>query len=103
MSADGLAKVMQAAGSSVVVVLLNACYSEVQAQTLSAHIPCVIGMSLLTLFPNPICSYSITGASVTLLLEVYCSHVISTLCTDSSSTRLRMRLTIWSRRLFCDV
>jgi RNA polymerase sigma factor (sigma-70 family) len=44
VSADGLAQVMQAAGSSVVVVLLNACFSKVQAQTLSAHIPCVIGM-----------------------------------------------------------
>lgn len=45
VSADGLAQVMQAAGASVTVVVLNACYSEVQAQALVAHVPCVIGMA----------------------------------------------------------
>jgi RNA polymerase sigma factor (sigma-70 family) len=45
VSAGGLAQVMQAAGASVTVVVLNACYSEVQAQALVAHVPCVIGMS----------------------------------------------------------
>jgi hypothetical protein len=45
VGAEGLAQVMQAAGASVVLVVLNACYSEVQAQVLVAHVPCVIGMS----------------------------------------------------------
>jgi hypothetical protein len=45
VSADVLAGVMRAAGASIVVVFLNACYSETQAQALVAHIPCIIGMS----------------------------------------------------------
>jgi hypothetical protein len=44
VSADGLSQVMQAAGAGVMVVVLNACYSEVQAQALVAHVPCVVGM-----------------------------------------------------------
>jgi hypothetical protein len=44
VSAEGLAQVMRAAGTSVMVVVLNACYSEVQAQALVAHVPCVVGM-----------------------------------------------------------
>ncbi|HEX2687932.1 MAG TPA: CHAT domain-containing protein [Kofleriaceae bacterium] len=44
VSAEGLAQVMRAAGASVMVVVLNACYSEVQAQALVAHVPCVVGM-----------------------------------------------------------
>lgn len=43
VSANGLSQVIQAAGASVAVVVLNACYSEVQAQALVAHVPCVIG------------------------------------------------------------
>jgi RNA polymerase sigma factor (sigma-70 family) len=45
ISTDNLSQVMRAAGASVTLVVLNACYSEVQAQVLVAHIPCVIGMS----------------------------------------------------------
>ena len=45
LSADALAGVVRAAGASVAVVFLNACYSETQALALVAHIPCVIGMS----------------------------------------------------------
>jgi hypothetical protein len=45
VTADALAKVMEAAGASVVVVVLNACYSEVQARALVAYVPCVIGMT----------------------------------------------------------
>jgi RNA polymerase sigma factor (sigma-70 family) len=45
MSANGLASVMEAAGASVSVVVLNACYSEVQAQALVSRVPCVIGAS----------------------------------------------------------
>lgn len=44
VSAEDLALVMQAAGASVKIVVLNACYSEVQAQALIAHVPCVVGM-----------------------------------------------------------
>jgi hypothetical protein len=33
-----------AAGSSVKLVVLNACYSEVQAEALLAHVGCVVGM-----------------------------------------------------------
>jgi len=45
VSADGLARVMEAAGANVAVVVLNACYSEVQAQALVSCVPCVIGAS----------------------------------------------------------
>src|SRR6185295_13986290 len=45
VSTEGLEQVMRAAGASVTVVVLNACFSEVQAQALVAHVPCVIGMS----------------------------------------------------------
>lgn len=43
VSGAALAQVMAAAGGSVRLVLLNACYSAVQATALSAHVPCVIG------------------------------------------------------------
>jgi len=33
-----------AAGSSVKLVVLNACYSEVQAEALLAHVDCIVGM-----------------------------------------------------------
>ena len=45
VSAEGLQQVIRAAGASVWVVVLNACFSEVQAEALVAHVPCVIGMS----------------------------------------------------------
>jgi len=45
VSADGLGQVVQSAGTSVNVVVLNACFSEIQAQALVSHVPCVIGMS----------------------------------------------------------
>lgn len=45
LKAEELAQVLQAAGASVAVVVLNACYSELQAEALTAHIPCVIGVS----------------------------------------------------------
>lgn len=44
VGADGLAQVIRAVGASVMVVVLNACYSEVQAQALVAQVPCVVGM-----------------------------------------------------------
>jgi len=44
VTADGIAQVMQSAGSKIVLVVLNACYSEVQAQAIAAHVPCVVGM-----------------------------------------------------------
>jgi RNA polymerase sigma factor (sigma-70 family) len=44
VTTDALAQVMRAAGASVTVVVLNACYSEIQAQALVTHIPCVVGM-----------------------------------------------------------
>jgi hypothetical protein len=45
VSAEALDQVIRSAGTSVAVVVLNACFSEVQARVLAAHIPCVIGMS----------------------------------------------------------
>jgi hypothetical protein len=45
VSAEHLDHVMRAAGASVRLVVLNACYSELQAQAIATHIPCVIGMS----------------------------------------------------------
>jgi RNA polymerase sigma factor (sigma-70 family) len=44
VSADALAQVMRAAGSSVEIVVLNACFSEAQARALIAVVPCVVGM-----------------------------------------------------------
>jgi hypothetical protein len=52
--ADGAARVVTAtalrdtfgaAGSSVKLVVLNACYSEVAAEALLAHVDCVVGMA----------------------------------------------------------
>jgi hypothetical protein len=45
VSGEALKEVMGAAGASVRLVVLNACYSEVQADAIVAHIPCVIGMT----------------------------------------------------------
>jgi DNA-directed RNA polymerase specialized sigma24 family protein len=44
VTSEGLAGVLRAAGTGVSVVLLNACYSESQAEVLRSHIPCVIGL-----------------------------------------------------------
>ncbi|TMQ07037.1 MAG: CHAT domain-containing protein, partial [Deltaproteobacteria bacterium] len=45
VSTAALKETFGAAGSSVRLVVLNACYSEVQAEALLAHVECVIGMS----------------------------------------------------------
>ncbi len=42
---DALAKLFELFASNVECVVLNACYSEVQAQTIVKHIPYVIGMN----------------------------------------------------------
>lgn len=39
-----LARTLRAAGASVKLVVLNACYTDVQAEALVAHVPCVVGM-----------------------------------------------------------
>jgi len=44
VSAAALQQTFGAAGSSVKLAVLNACYSEVQAEALIAHVDCVIGM-----------------------------------------------------------
>lgn len=44
VSTEALAHVFDAAGSSVKLVVLNACYSEPQAATLLTHVDCVVGM-----------------------------------------------------------
>jgi hypothetical protein len=45
VSAAALRDAFAAAGSSVKLVVLNACYSEAAAQALLAHIDCVVGMA----------------------------------------------------------
>ena len=45
VSTEALEKTFSAAGSSVQLVVLNACYSEVQANALLPHVGCVVGMS----------------------------------------------------------
>jgi nucleoside phosphorylase len=45
VSARAIEQTFGAAGSSVKLVVLNACYSEVQAAALVAHVDCVVGMS----------------------------------------------------------
>ena len=44
VNVDGLMEAMRAEGSTVKLVVLNACFSEVQARALISHVPCVIGM-----------------------------------------------------------
>jgi nucleoside phosphorylase len=44
VSAEALAQVFEAAGSSVKLVILSACYTDQQAAALVAHVDCVIGM-----------------------------------------------------------
>ena len=45
VSAHAIEETFGAAGSSVKLVVLNACYSDVQAHALLTHIDCVVGMS----------------------------------------------------------
>jgi hypothetical protein len=45
VSAQALEQTFGAAGSSVRLVVLNACYSELQAEALLAHVDCVVGMN----------------------------------------------------------
>lgn len=45
IQADALASLFEIAGDKVKCVLLNACYSEVQARTIAKYIPHVIGMN----------------------------------------------------------
>jgi len=45
VSARAIEETFGAAGSSVQLVVLNACYSELQADALLTHVDCVVGMS----------------------------------------------------------
>jgi len=45
VSTAALEETFSAAGASVKLVVLNACYSEPQAEVLLAHVDCVVGMS----------------------------------------------------------
>lgn len=45
VSTDAIKEAFGAAGGSVKLVVLSACYSEPQAEALLAHVDCVIGMS----------------------------------------------------------
>jgi hypothetical protein len=45
VTARALDETFGAAGSSVKLVVLSACYSDVQAEALRAHVDCVVGMS----------------------------------------------------------
>jgi len=44
VSAEALEQAFDAAGASVKLVVLNACYSESQAAALLTHVDCVVGM-----------------------------------------------------------
>jgi nucleoside phosphorylase len=44
VSTAALSDTFRAAGSSVKLMVLNACYSEPQAEALAAHVDCVVGM-----------------------------------------------------------
>jgi CHAT domain len=44
VSTEALEETFGAAGASVRLVVLNACYSELQATALLAHVDCVVGM-----------------------------------------------------------
>ena len=45
VTAQALHETFGAAGSSVKLVVLSACYSDVQAEALRSHVGCVVGMS----------------------------------------------------------
>jgi hypothetical protein len=45
VSTAALGETFGAAGESVKLVVLNACYSDLQAEALLAHVDCVVGMS----------------------------------------------------------
>lgn len=45
VSGDAIAQTLEAAGSSVRLVVLNACYSSSIAEALVLHVDCVVGMS----------------------------------------------------------
>lgn len=45
VSAEAIAQMLEAAGSSVQLVVLNACYTAPIADTLLAHVDCVVGMN----------------------------------------------------------
>jgi len=45
VSIAALKETFGAAGASVKLVVLNACYSEVQAEALLTHVDCIVGMS----------------------------------------------------------
>ncbi|TMQ14863.1 MAG: CHAT domain-containing protein, partial [Deltaproteobacteria bacterium] len=45
VSTEALTETFRAAGASVKLVVLNACYTEMQAEALLAHVDCVVGMS----------------------------------------------------------
>jgi CHAT domain-containing protein len=45
VSGAALAQAFSAAGASVKLVVLNACYSESQAEALLPHVDCVVGVS----------------------------------------------------------
>jgi len=44
VSAKALEETFGAAGASVQLVVLSACYTDVQARALLAHVDCVVGM-----------------------------------------------------------
>jgi hypothetical protein len=45
VSAEAIRQTFGAAGASVQLVVLNACYTDAQAEALLAHVDCVVGMS----------------------------------------------------------
>jgi len=45
LAARALEDTFRAAGASVKLVVLSACYSEIQAKALLPHVDCVVGMS----------------------------------------------------------
>jgi hypothetical protein len=45
VSAEALRDTFGAAGASVRLVVLNACYSELQAEALATHVDCIVGMA----------------------------------------------------------
>jgi hypothetical protein len=63
VSSDGLSQVIRAAGDCIKLVVLNACYTKVQAEALVAHVPCVIGM------PHAIGD----GAAIAYAANFYCA------------------------------
>lgn len=97
VSTAALEETFGVAGSSVKVVILNACYSELQAEALLAHVECVVGMGG-SIGDDAARSFAIgfyggigEHESVAAAFEQGCAAIRMTVAGDADETQLRVR------------